>query len=54
MRLTLGYLLAPVLVATGYRFSKLHRTENRWTYRVIDTVACNLLANVLAPTQVEG
>lgn len=49
MRLTIAYLISPILAATGYRFSKAHRHEERWTYRTIDTVAANLLANLLRP-----
>jgi hypothetical protein len=53
MRLIAAYAVAPVLAATGFRFSKEYRwgttAAKRAVYRLLDTVAANHIANAVRP-----
>jgi hypothetical protein len=53
MRLTAAYIAAPILAATGFRFSKDYRwgttVAKRAVYRMLDTVAANHIANAVRP-----
>ena len=50
LRLTAAYIVAPVLVVTGFRFSKEYRWGvtrfHRAVYATIDTVAANHIAGL--------
>lgn len=48
MRQVIGRLVAPVLRASGFRFSKAYRHGatpwHRWVYALVDTVGANIRA----------
>ena len=54
MRNFTAYLAAPILAASGFRFSKDYRWGttriHRIVYAALNTVTANYLADVLSPT----
>jgi hypothetical protein len=55
-RKTLGYLIAPVMAITGFRFSKHYRWGTngfyRTVYAMVDTVGANYHADGIRPTPI--
>lgn len=53
MRIATAHLIAPVLRATGFRFSKNYRWEitrfHSFVYRHVDVVLANVIANRIRP-----
>lgn len=49
MRLFTAYIVAPVIAITGKGFSREHRLNNTWVYKLVDTVAANHIALAINP-----
>lgn len=53
LRTTLAYFLAPLLMVTGFRFSKDYRWNTTrlhgFVYACVNTIAANRLADTLRP-----
>lgn len=44
MRRLTAILISPIIAITGNYFSKTHRWQNNWVYKLIDTGLANQLA----------
>lgn len=55
IRLVLAFVASPIMAATGFRFTKDYRwgvtTRHALTYALVNVVAANMLADVLAPSK---
>ena len=49
LRTTTAYIAAPILAKTGKRFDQIHRKTDTLTYKLVDTVLANHLAQTRRP-----
>ena len=48
LRLTTAVIIAPYLAFKDKRLSSIHRVTDSLTYKLVDTVLCNCLADTIA------